>query len=78
MNAGPINGPGHDAVQSVNLPHQVALAQTANGRIAGHDADAIPTMRDQCHACASARCGSGRFRTGMAAANNNDIKSKGR
>ncbi len=39
LDAGGIGDPAHQAVQRVDLAHQMALAEAANGRIAGHLAD---------------------------------------
>jgi hypothetical protein len=41
LDSGPIGQPTHYAIQRINLSHQMALAQTADGRIAGHLAQPI-------------------------------------
>jgi hypothetical protein len=47
LNAGKIGNTPHDAVKSVNLPHEVAFAQTANSRVTGHHTNAFAFQRDQ-------------------------------
>jgi len=39
LNAGPIDGAAHDAVERVDLAHQVPLAEPADRRVARHLAD---------------------------------------
>ena len=39
LDAGRVGHPAHQAVQRVDLAHQVALAEPADGRVAGHLAD---------------------------------------
>jgi len=52
----------------------MAFAQSANGGIAGHCADAFEAMRDQRRFRTHARRRSRRFATGVTAAHNNDIE----
>ena len=39
LDAGRIGDPAHQAVQRIDLAHQMALAEPADGRVAGHLAD---------------------------------------
>ncbi len=41
LDAGRVGDPAHQAVQRVDLAHQMALAEAADGRIAGHLADGL-------------------------------------
>ncbi len=68
LDAGPVDGPAHDAVQGVDLADQVALAQTADGRIARHLADRLDPMGQKQGAGAQARGRRRGFTAGMAAA----------
>ena len=47
LNAGRIGGARHHAVERVDLAHQMALAQAADRRVAGHFADRRETMGDE-------------------------------
>ena len=42
-----IGHPAHHAVERVDLAHQMALAQPADGRVAGHLADGGELMGDE-------------------------------
>ena len=77
MNAGHIRRPAHDAIQRIDLPHQMALANAANGGIAGHFANRLQTMGQQQGARAQPRCRCHRLATGMAAADHHHIKLSG-
>ena len=39
LDAGRVGHPAHQAVERIDLAHQVALAEPADGRVAGHLAD---------------------------------------
>jgi hypothetical protein len=41
-----IGGFSHDAIQSINFPHQMPLANPPNGRITGHFPQGVASMRD--------------------------------
>ena len=41
LDAGAVDGAAHHAVQRIDLAHQMALAQAADGRIARHLADRL-------------------------------------
>lgn len=70
-----VSGPAHDAIEGIDFPHEMAFPEPANRRIAGHDADPVPTQRDQSCPSAQTRGGMRRFGTGMATADHDDIKS---
>ena len=63
-----------DAVKGIDFPHQVALAQAADCRVAAHCTDRRRIKRDQRRARAHARRNAGRFDPGVSAANHDDIK----
>ena len=75
LDAGGIRHPPHQAVQRIDLAHQMALAEPADGRIAGHLADGGKAVRHQRRARAHAGRGSRSLAAGMAAADNDDVKS---
>ena len=47
LDAGLVGQTAHDPVQGVDLPHQVPLAQAANGRVAAHLADGFQLVGQQ-------------------------------
>ena len=64
----------HEAVQSIDFPHQMAFAEAADGRIAGHGADGGESVRHQGRLRAHTG-GRGRgFTAGMAAANHDNVE----
>jgi hypothetical protein len=73
LDAGVIRYPAHQAVESIDLAHQVALAQPADRRVARHLADGREPVRDQRRARAHAGRSRSSFAAGMAAADNNDV-----
>ena len=64
----------HQPVERVDLADQMAFAEAADGRIAGHRADRRGGVGDQRRARAHARRGGGRLAAGMAAADHDDVK----
>ena len=72
LDAGLIGDAAHQAVQRVDLADQVALAQTADGRIAAHLADGRELVGDQRRGNAETRRGRRGFAAGVAASNNDD------
>ena len=75
LDAATVGDAAHKAVQSVDFPDQMTLAEAANRRIAGHGADGGEAMRHQRRLRAHAG-GRGRGLTaGMAAADHNDVES---
>ena len=74
LDAAGIGDSAHQAVERVDLPDQMALAEPADRRIAGHGADRRESVRDQRGRGAHAR-GRGRgFAAGVAAADHDDIE----
>ena len=74
MDCPSISGPRDDPVKGINLAHQVPLAQPADGRVATHRADCIKVKTDQRDMCAHPRCHSRSLNSGMASADNDDVK----
>ena len=75
LNAGGIGDSAHQAIQRINLAHQMPLAEPANGGIAGHRADGGEPLRDQRGTRAHPRSGSSGFAAGMAATDDNHIET---
>ena len=73
LDTGPIGDPAHDAVERVDLPHKMALAQPADGGIAGHLADGFKLVGEQERTRADARRRRSRFTTSVAATDHNDV-----
>ena len=74
LDAGRVGHPPHQAVQRIDLAHQVALAEPADGRVAGHLADGGEAVRDQRRARAHARRRRRGLAAGMAAADHDDVE----
>jgi len=72
LNAGGIGDPAHQAIQGVDFPYQMALAQSANGRIAAHFTDCGEAMGDQSGWRPKPRRRGGGFNAGVTAANDDD------
>src|SRR5262249_51741836 len=75
LDSSKIRDPAHQAVQRVDLPHQMSLSEAPNSRIAGHRPDRIEPMSDQRRVCAHARSGRASLATGVATAYDYDIVS---
>ena len=75
LDAAAVDRPGHDAVEGVDLPHQMALGEAADGGIAGHFADLGRIVGHQQGPGAEARSRSGRFGPRVTAADHHDIVS---
>ena len=74
LDTGPIDGPGHQPVQGVDLSNQMSLAQAADGGIAGHFTDGGFAMGDQQGARAAPRRRGRGFAAGVPAAHDDDIE----
>ena len=74
LNAGSIGGARHHAVERVDLAHQMALAQAADRRVAGHFADRREAVGDERGWRAAARRRGRGFASRMAPADDNDVK----
>ncbi len=74
LDTGGVGGQPHDAVEGIDLANQVALAEAADRRIAGHDADGRQRLGHQGGAGAHARRGGRGFGAGVAAADHDNIE----
>ena len=75
LDAAFVGDAAHEAVQSVDFPDQMAFAEPANGRIAGHGADGGESMRHQGRFRAHAGGRSRGLAAGMAAADDEHVES---
>ena len=75
LDATGIGDAAHEAVERIDLAHQVALAEPADGRIAGHGADGGEAMGDQGRARAHAGGCSRRLTAGVAASDNDHVEA---
>jgi hypothetical protein len=69
-----VRGPSDDPVTSIDLAHQMALAEPTDARVARHRSDVAGVERHQRYSCAAPCGGPSGLNTGMAAADNNDIE----
>ena len=74
LDAGLVRDPAHQAIEGIDLAHQMTLAKAADCRIAGHLADGVEAVRDKGRARTHARSSRRGLAARMPAANNNDIK----
>ncbi len=74
LDAGGVGHPAHQAVEGVDLAHQVALAEAADGRVARHLADGGEAVRDERRARPHARSRRRSLAAGMAAADHDDVE----
>ena len=74
LDAGRIGGARHKSVQRVDLAHEVALAQAADRRIAGHVADRCEAVSDERGRGAEARRRGRGFAAGVPSADDYDVK----
>src|SRR4029077_8815999 len=74
LNSGGVSDAAHQAVERIDLTHQMAFAKTADRWIARHRANAREALRDKGHARARARGRRRRLASGVAAANHNHIE----
>jgi hypothetical protein len=73
LDAGAVDDPAHDAVQRVDLPHEVAFAEATDRRVAGHLANGLEPVRGQQGPRAGTRRCSGGLATRVAAADHDHI-----
>ena len=69
-----VGDPAHQTVQGIHFADQMALAETANGGIAGHGANGRETVGDQRGLRTHPGGRTRGFAAGMAAANDDDVK----
>ena len=74
LDAGLVGHPAHEAVEGIDLAHQMPLAEPADGGVAGHLADLGRLVRDQGRGRAHAGSRSRGFRPGMATTDHNHIE----
>ena len=77
LDAGRIRHPAHQPIERIDLAHQMALAEPADGRIAGHLADGGKPVRDERRAPSHARRRCRRLAASMAAADHDDVEKAG-
>ena len=77
LDAGLVGDPAHQPVQRVDLADEMALAEPADGRIAGHLADGGEAVGDQRRPRAKPRRGGSGLAAGMAAADDDDVVGLG-
>ena len=75
LDAAGIGDPAHQTIQRVDLADQMALAETADGGIAGHRADGGETVRHQSGRRAHPGRRSRGLTAGVAAANHDDVEA---
>ena len=73
LDADRIGDLAHDAAQGVDLPHQVTLGDSADGRVAAHLRDQVQVHGDHGRAQANAGAGARGFTAGVAGADDNDV-----
>ena len=73
LDAAKVGHSAHQAVESVNLAHEVALTQTSDGRIARHRTDRVEAMRHQCYLRAHTRSRGCSLAAGMASADHDHV-----
>src|SRR6516165_12712574 len=73
LDPGAVDRPPHNAVQRIDLAHQMALAEPANRGIARHLANRRPLVCEQQGERADASCGGRRLAPGMPGAHYDDV-----
>ncbi len=64
----------HQAIQRIDLPHQMPLAKAPDRRIAGHRADGCKSMGHQGGPRAHARSGTGGLAASVASSDDDDVE----
>ena len=75
LDSGFVRGASHKPVEGVDFAHEMALAEAADGGIAGHCANRGKGKGDESGACAHARRRRRRLAAGMAPAHHDHVKS---
>ncbi len=78
LDAGLVGGERHGPAQRVDLAHQVALADAADRRVAGHLPQRLDGVREQQRARAGAGRGQGGLGAGVAAADDDHVETGGK
>jgi hypothetical protein len=74
LDAALVYDPAHQAIERIDLAHQMTFAEPADRRVAGHRTDGREPVRDKRRARAHTRSRSRSLAAGVAAANHNDIE----
>ncbi len=74
VDARAVRGACHGAAERIDLPRQVTLADTADGRIAAHLPERIEIVGQQQRACAGSRRGESRLGSGVASAHHDAVE----
>ncbi len=74
LNSAGIGDEAHQAVQRVDFPDQMPLAESPDGRIAGHRADRRKAVGHQDGLCAHTCGGTGSLATRVASTDDDDVK----
>jgi hypothetical protein len=69
-----IGRPAHDAVESVNFPHQMAFSEPSNGGVTGHCADSSESVRNEGRLGTHAGGGGGSFTASMTATDDHHVE----
>ncbi len=75
LDPGAVRGRGHGTAEGIDLAHEVTLADTADGRVAGHLPERVDTVRQQQRTAAHACGRQARFGTGVATADHDHVKT---
>ena len=73
LNTGPVGNASHESVQGIDLPNQVALADAADGGVAGHLANTVSPVREEEGPGAEPVCGMRGLNPRMSTADDDDI-----
>jgi len=73
LDPGRVCGTGHGAAERIDLPHQVSLADTADGRVAAHLPERFDVLSQEQRARTHASGRQRRLGAGMTAADDDDI-----
>src|SRR3569623_2132428 len=76
LNAALIRHPAHQTVQRVDFPEQMALAESTDGRIAGHRTNGCETMGQKGGFSAKPPGSRRRLAAGMASSHHNDVECR--
>ena len=74
LDAAAIRRPAHDAIERIDFPDEMALAEAADGRVAGHLANGRKLVGDERGLGPEPRRRRGRLGPGVTAANDDDVE----
>jgi hypothetical protein len=75
LDAGPVGRPPHEAIQGIDLANEVALPQSADGRVAGHLTDRREPVGEKNRVGAESGRGGSRLRARMPSSDDNNVRS---